>query len=55
MITAGTAIRQTLSILNDHNAQAVGVVVALDRQEVGKENESEKPLSAVQQARIKND
>ncbi len=35
VITAGTAIRESLGIINAANAQAVGVVIALDRQERG--------------------
>ncbi|MDT8386081.1 MAG: orotate phosphoribosyltransferase [Thiogranum sp.] len=35
VITAGTAIRESLALINDENAQAVGVVIALDRQERG--------------------
>lgn len=51
MITAGTAIRESMELLSHSNAQVVGVVVALDREETagsGNENDSEKPLSAVQ-------
>ena len=33
VLTAGTAIRESLAILADIEAQPVGVVVALDRQE----------------------
>lgn len=35
VITAGTAIRESLALINGENAQAVGVVIALDRQERG--------------------
>ncbi|CAG8591630.1 5745_t:CDS:1 [Paraglomus brasilianum] len=35
VITAGTAIRESLAIISAHNAQLVGVVVAVDRQEKG--------------------
>ncbi len=35
VITAGTAIRESLALINGQNAQAVGVVIALDRQERG--------------------
>ena len=44
VITAGTAIRETMHILQQHPAQAVGVVIALDRQERG-----QGALSAVQE------
>ncbi|CAG8558045.1 5752_t:CDS:1 [Ambispora gerdemannii] len=35
VITAGTAIRESLEIIKVHNALAVGIIVALDRQERG--------------------
>lgn len=35
VITAGTAIREVMTIIDQHKAQAAGVVVALDRQERG--------------------
>lgn len=35
VITAGTAIRETLQILTAHGATPAGVVIALDRQERG--------------------
>ncbi|CAG8477307.1 8025_t:CDS:1, partial [Paraglomus occultum] len=35
VITAGTAIRESLAIIRANNAQLVGVVVAVDRQEKG--------------------
>ena len=35
VITAGTAIRESLGIIGDSGARAVGVVIALDRQERG--------------------
>lgn len=44
VITAGTAIREAIDIIDDAGATAVGVVIALDRQEKG-QNE----LSAVQE------
>ncbi len=44
VITAGTAIRETMEIIAAAGAQAAGVVVALDRQEKGKTN-----LSAIQE------
>jgi orotate phosphoribosyltransferase len=36
VITAGTAIRESMDIIQDAGAQAAGVVIALDRQERGK-------------------
>ncbi len=44
VITAGTAIGEAMAILHNHQAQAVGVVIALDRQERG-----EGALSATQE------
>jgi len=45
VITAGTAIRETLSIIEQHdNTQATGILVGLDRQEVGPRG-----LSAIQE------
>jgi orotate phosphoribosyltransferase len=44
VITAGTAIRESMALLEACNAQAVGVVIALDRQERG-----QKGLSAIQE------
>ncbi|UTW44434.1 orotate phosphoribosyltransferase [bacterium SCSIO 12696] len=36
VITAGTAIREVMDILAQHNAEAAGVVVGLDRKEKGR-------------------
>ena len=44
VITAGTAIRETMQILETHQAIPAGVVIALDRQERG-----QRELSAVQE------
>ena len=38
MITAGTAIREVVTILKNAGATIAGVLVALDRQNVGKVN-----------------
>lgn len=46
VMTAGTAIREVMDILQRHGAQAAGVVLGLDRQEKGM---GEKGLSAVQE------
>ncbi len=45
VITAGTAIREVMTILNAEGAMPVGIVVALDRQERGATGE----LSAIQE------
>ena len=44
VITAGTAIRESMDIIQAHNAQLAGVLIALDRQEKGKS-----ALSAIQE------
>jgi orotate phosphoribosyltransferase len=44
VITAGTAIRESMQIINAHNAQLAGVLIALDRQEKGQGE-----LSAIQE------
>ena len=44
VITAGTAIRESMDIINAHNAELAGVLIALDRQEKGKGE-----LSAIQE------
>ncbi|WP_350978390.1 orotate phosphoribosyltransferase [Shewanella sp. AC34-MNA-CIBAN-0136] len=44
VITAGTAIRESMEIINAHDAQLAGVLIALDRQEKGKGE-----LSAIQE------
>lgn len=44
VITAGTAIRESMDIIQAHNAQLAGVLIALDRQEKGKAE-----LSAIQE------
>lgn len=36
VITAGTAIREVMQIIADHNAEQAGVVIGLDRKERGK-------------------
>lgn len=46
VITAGTAIREVMSLLEDTAAQAVAVVVAIDREEKGSGD-----LSAIQEIR----
>ncbi|MFA5627573.1 MAG: orotate phosphoribosyltransferase [Thiohalomonadaceae bacterium] len=44
VITAGTAIRESMEIIDQAGAKAAGVVIALDRQERGKDK-----LSAIQE------
>jgi len=44
VITAGTAIRESMDIINAHQAELAGVLIALDRQEKGKAT-----LSAIQE------
>jgi len=44
VITAGTAIRESMDIINANNAALAGVLIALDRQEKGKAE-----LSAIQE------
>jgi len=44
VITAGTAIRESMDIIQAHKAQLAGVLIALDRQEKGKAK-----LSAIQE------
>lgn len=38
VISAGTSVRESMEIIKAHNAEAAAVVIALDRQEVGKGN-----------------
>ncbi len=40
VITAGTSARESVAIINDMNATPAGVLIALDRQEIGKNNTS---------------
>ncbi len=44
VITAGTAIRESMEIIESNKAQLAGVLIALDRQEKGKGE-----LSAIQE------
>ena len=45
VITAGTAIRESMGLIQAHGAQAAGVVIALDRQEQGQDG----GISAIQE------
>lgn len=47
VITAGTAIRESMEIIHAQDAEVAGIVIALDRQEKGKDSE----LSASQEIR----
>ena len=44
VITAGTAVREACNIISDAGANVAGLVISLDRQEIGKES-----MSAVQE------
>src|SRR5262249_26880555 len=49
VITAGTAVRESLELIRAAGAQPVGVALALDRQERGQEDGRAQPRSAVQE------
>jgi len=38
VISAGTSVRESMDIIKANEAEAAGVIIALDRQEVGKGN-----------------
>ena len=40
VITAGTAVREAVNIINDSGAAVAGLVISLDRQEVGRDSRS---------------
>jgi len=40
VITAGTAIREAIDIIDDNDGSSVGVIIALDRQEKGQDDRS---------------
>jgi len=44
VITAGTAIRESMDIISAHNATLAGVLISLDRQERGRSD-----ISAIQE------
>jgi orotate phosphoribosyltransferase len=48
VISAGTSVRESIAIINAAGANAVGVAIALDRQEMSAENGIDQPWSAVQ-------
>lgn len=49
VITAGTAIREVMQIIQGAGARAAGVVIALDRQERAPDGDGLKALSAIQE------
>ncbi|MDV6318507.1 orotate phosphoribosyltransferase [Chromohalobacter sp. HP20-39] len=49
VITAGTAIREVMDLIDAADAQAAGVVIALDRQECGQAEEGAQRRSAIQE------
>ncbi|WP_290785968.1 orotate phosphoribosyltransferase [Halomonas sp.] len=49
VITAGTAIREVMTLIDAAGARAAGVVIALDRQERGSAEVEGKGLSAIQE------
>jgi len=48
VVSAGTSVRESIALIRGGGATAVGVAIALDRQEKGAENGIEQPQSAVQ-------
>ena len=49
VITAGTAIREVMQLIDAAGAEAAGVVIALDRQERGQDENGLKAQSAIQE------
>ncbi|MGB1191233.1 MAG: orotate phosphoribosyltransferase, partial [Pseudomonadales bacterium] len=49
VITAGTAIREAISLIEDAGAQVAGVIVAIDRQECG-QDEQRSAIQEVQES-----
>jgi len=49
VITAGTAIRESISMLGKENASVAGVVIALDRQEKKSDTEDQSAIQAVKE------
>ena len=49
VITAGTAIREAMDIINGAGARAVGVAIALDRQERGRDDSQRSAIQEVEQ------
>ena len=51
VISAGTAVKESIALIKQSGAQASAVVIALDRQEKAKENGQDLNFSAVQYMR----
>jgi orotate phosphoribosyltransferase len=51
VISAGTAVKESIALINRSGATAAAVVIALDRQEKAKEDGQDLPYSAVQYMR----
>lgn len=51
VMSAGTAVRESIAIIHDAGATPHGVVIALDRQEKSTDNGQDSPTSAVQYVR----
>ena len=51
VMSAGTAVRESIALIEAAGAQAHAVVIALDRQEMATENGADVPYSAVQYVR----
>src|ERR1700730_10436945 len=51
VVTAGTAIRESVDIIKSAGARPAGVLLALDRQERGSDSDNDNELSAVQEVR----
>jgi orotate phosphoribosyltransferase len=48
VVSAGTSVRESIAMITGAGATAVGVAIALDRQEKSAENGVDQPWSAVQ-------
>ncbi|WP_445158781.1 orotate phosphoribosyltransferase [Halomonas sp. E14] len=53
VITAGTAIREVMTLIEAAGAEAAGVVIALDRQECGQADGETKRHSAIQEVQMR--
>jgi len=49
VITAGTAVNESISIINDCGAKLAGVIVAVDRQEVAPDGSGKSAIQAVEE------
>lgn len=52
VITAGTSVRESVEIINNLNAVPAGVLIALDRQEIGENNSTSAVQDVVEQFKI---